>query len=110
MAKEPAKCVATGRFEVARNRELRERAMAVPGGRSDGSENHRRGMRSARAMERIGKKLVVESLMIKRGYGMWWWWRWRSEREGRAESCLKTGAECLAGSEARDAWPGGRRR
>jgi hypothetical protein len=33
---------ATGRFEVAKNRELRgeERAMVVPEGKSNGSENH----------------------------------------------------------------------
>ncbi len=60
----PGICVATGRFEAAKNRELggeerrEERATAVPEGKSNGSENHhsRDGVGKSDGWRRGGEK------------------------------------------------------
>jgi hypothetical protein len=79
---------ATGRFEVAKNRELRgeERAMVVPEGKSNGSENHHsRDGSWARAMAEKGWKKI-------------WSWRINSEDEDEPSNpphrqrCLRTGS------------------
>jgi hypothetical protein len=83
----PGICVATGRFEVAKNRELRgeERAMAVPEGKSNRSENHH-------SRDGVGKSNGGE------GVEKIWSWRINSEDEDEPsksphrQRCLRTGS------------------